>query len=161
MLSISNFINFFILYYLSLFIIIVYKKRIKKKNYLVTLDILKNNMDDLLKVYKDTKQIILKKLKSKENFWKSKEKFIKDFYSENISKIQKNNPNLANITKMIYFIPNPISSNFSNISNFAGSLSSSLKKTLYDKSIFETQPSNIKTPNKNQESSQDQSNFSL
>ena len=86
-------------------------------------------MDLLLKDYKNTKQTVLKKLKNKEKFWKSKENFIKNFDSNNLKNLI-NIPGFNNITNIFKSIPNPIS-NISNISNFAGSLGSSLKNKIY------------------------------
>jgi len=98
-------------------------------------------MDELLKDYKNTKQIILKKLKNKENFWKSKEKFIKNFILEETNIIYKSIPGLDNITNVIKAIPNPISTNLNHISKFAGNLGSTLKNSLYNQLTIENQSS--------------------
>ena len=95
-------------------------------------------MDELLKDYKNTKQTTLKKLKNKENFWKTKESFIKNFNMEGNNKLYNSLPDFNNITNMIKSIPNPIT-NISNISNFAGIIGSSLKSTIYNQLNFENQ----------------------
>lgn len=53
-----------------------------KKNYLTILEIMKNQIDQILKDYKTLKQNLLKKMKKKENFWKIKEEFIRNMTSK-------------------------------------------------------------------------------
>lgn len=101
-------------------------------------------MDCLLKDYKNTKQILLKKLKNKENFWKEKEKFIKNYKIEGCNKIFTSIPSFNNITNVITSIPNPINTNIKNITNFAGTLGSTLKNTIYNQLSIDT---HIKKPN--------------
>jgi hypothetical protein len=49
---------------------------IVKRNYLTILEILKSGIDDILKDYKNLKQKMLRKMKKKETFYKTKEEFI-------------------------------------------------------------------------------------
>lgn len=96
------------------------------------LEILRNQMDCLLKDYKNTKQILLKKLKNKENFWKAKEKFIKNYSIEGANKIFSSIPSYSNLTNVINSIPNPMNTNITNITNFAGTIGSTLRNTIYN-----------------------------
>jgi len=121
------------------------------KNYLAILEILKSQMDSLLKDYKTTKQIMLKKLKNKENFWKAKESFIKNSSTEESNKIFKGIPTFNNVTNVINSIPNPINSNITHFTNFAGSLGSSLKNTIYNQLNFDNQSKKINREEKSKE----------
>ena len=132
------------IFILNLIIKIIFN-RTCKKNYLAILEILRSQMDYLLKDYKNTKQILLKKLKNKENFWKEKEKFIKNFSGDGSNKmIFTSIPSFDNITNVISSIPNPMNTNITNITNFAGTLGSTLKTTIYNQLNLDTQ---IKKPN--------------
>jgi hypothetical protein len=51
----------------------------EKKNYLAILEILKSEIDVVLRDFKNLKQKMLKKMNKKENFWKLKENFIKSY----------------------------------------------------------------------------------
>ncbi len=99
-------------------------------------------MDELLKDYKDTKQIMLKKLKNKENFWKLKEKFIKDYTIEEYNTFYNNLPVFNNLTNVINNIPNPLNTNLNHISNFAGNIGNTLKNTFYNQLNNEDQYTN-------------------
>ena len=96
-------------------------------------------MDCLLKEYKNTKQILLKKLKNKENFWKEKEKYVKNYSAEVTNNIFLNIPSFNNLTNVINSIPYPINTKLFNITNLAGSIGSTLKNTIYNQIISDTQ----------------------
>jgi hypothetical protein len=105
-------------------------------------------MDNLIKEYKITKQNIIKKLKIKENFWKEKDNFLKEFKIENRidQKIYNQITSVSsslNISNIINTIPNPIT-------DLAGNFSNKLKDTLYSQISIKSEnkeiPSNI--PNK-------------
>jgi phage-related protein len=108
-------------------------------------------MDSLLKDYKTTKQIMLKKLKNKENFWKAKENFIKNSSDEESNKIFTSIPTFNNITNVINSIPNPINSNITHFTNFAGSLGSTLKNTIYNQLNLDNQTNKINIEEKSKE----------
>lgn len=96
-------------------------------------------MDCLLKDYKNTKQILLKKLKNKETFWKAKEKYIKNYSVEGSNKMFITIPTFSNFTNVINSIPNPMNTNITNITNFAGTLGSTLKNTIYSQLNLDNQ----------------------
>lgn len=76
-----------------------------KKNYLVVLEILKNHIDEILKIYKNLKQVMLKKMRKKENFWKIKQEYIKSA-KENTTSITGNISNLSSsLTSMPSKLP--------------------------------------------------------
>lgn len=101
-------------------------------------------MDCLLKDYKNTKQIMLKKLKNKENFWAAKQKFIKNYSPEDFNnKIFTNIPTFDNITNVINSFPNPLTNNITHITNFAGTLGSTLKNKIYSQLNFDGKDSKI------------------
>jgi len=86
-------------------------------------------MDELIKDYKITKQNIIKKMKIKENFWKEKDNFLKEFNIKNRidQKIYNQITSVSyslNISNIINTIPNPIT-------DLAGNFSNKLKNTLY------------------------------
>jgi len=89
-------------------------------------------MDELIKDYKFTKQIMIRKIQIKENFCKEKENFLKEYKIENENRIDQkiynqitsSVSNSLNFSNIIYTIPNPIT-------DFAGNFSNKIKNTLY------------------------------
>lgn len=88
----------------------------EKKNYLAILEILKSEIDIVLRDFKNLKQKMLKKMNKKENFWKLKETFIKNY---------KN----SDVDKQTPFVVSSVSNILqSNISKFTGQLKPEEKK---------------------------------
>lgn len=110
-------------------------------------------MDSLLKDYKNTKQILLKKLKNNENFWKEKEKFIKNYSTEGANKMFSTIPSFNNLTNVIISIPNPMNTNITNITNFAGTIGYTLKNTIYNQLNLDTQTKKLNLDNKSKDGS--------
>lgn len=110
-------------------------------------------MDCLLKDYKNTKQIMLKKLKNKENFWKEKEKFIKNYSTEGANKMFSSIPSFNNLTNVIISIPNPMNTNITNITNFAGTIGSTLRNTIYNQLNLDTQTKKLNLDEKRKDDS--------
>lgn len=106
-------------------------------------------MDNLIKDYKITKQNIIKKLKIKENFWKEKDTFLKEYKPDNridqkiynqITSVSSNlnNINISNLMNRI----NPIT-------DLAGNFSNKIKNTLYSHMQIENSKENSEINNLN------------
>lgn len=88
----------------------------EKKNYLAILEILKSEIDIVLRDFKNLKQKMLKKMNKKENFWKLKETFIKNYKH-------------IDVDKQTPFVVSSVSNILqSNISKFTGQIKPEEKK---------------------------------
>lgn len=92
--------------------------QLNRKNYLAILEILKSEIDLVLKDFKVLKQKMLKKISKKENFWKIKESFLKN-QNHNISDSTHSTTqreSLSNILSLnLKNLPNPFKTKEENI----------------------------------------------